>query len=253
MKFLHISDLHLHRSQDDNQPVKEMFEYIKANYPDHYLIITGDIVDDGHPRQYARAAELLMEFEGRVFICPGNHDYGAGGAFFSKERAMRFDRSLSEPLDQGGSFTGDATPVVNVVRDGGQAVMLIALDTNLETWIPLDMACGEVGEYQLGVLDAILGNPSTAGMPKILFFHHHPFMHFNPIMMLKDACELARVVNERVDVILFGHKHVSKYWSNQFGAEHVLASGKSPGAEGMAREVIIDAGGITVNDVKVMI
>ena len=53
--------------------------------------------------------------------------------FYSKERAKRFDEMLSMRLDQGGTFTGDNTPVVHVLEEGNSRVMLIALDTNLET------------------------------------------------------------------------------------------------------------------------
>lgn len=50
-------------------------DVIKERYPTHYVILTGDIVDDGHEEQYKRAAEALAPFTGRIFISPGNHDY----------------------------------------------------------------------------------------------------------------------------------------------------------------------------------
>jgi DNA repair exonuclease SbcCD nuclease subunit len=111
MKFLHISDLHLHRHERDNGNAMTMFQFIKQHYPDHKLIVTGNITDDGHEKQYNRAYEALKPFTGNVFICPGNHDFGAAGNFYSRERGERFDEILSIPLQQGGTFTGDLTPV----------------------------------------------------------------------------------------------------------------------------------------------
>jgi hypothetical protein len=78
---------------------------------------------------------------------------------------------LSKPLNQGGTFTGDATPVVNIVDGAGERIMLIALDTNLETDHPFDFACGEVGEAQLSFLENLLDAPTSKEMQKVLFFH----------------------------------------------------------------------------------
>ena len=109
-------------------------------------------------------------FKGRIFLCPGNHDFGAAGNFYSRERAERFDEFLSIPLGQGGTFTGDKTPVVNIVQEDGEKVMVIALDTNLETEQAFDFACGKVGKTQRSALDNILCNPTTRDMKKIVSF-----------------------------------------------------------------------------------
>ena len=170
MKFLHLSDLHIHMHQADNKDTNTLLALVKDRYPEHYLIVTGDITDDGHPRQFENAQKALMDFKGRVFICPGNHDFGVLGNFYSYERARRFDEFLSGPLDQGGTFTGDNTPVVNMVRDASAEVMIIALDTNLETSHPFDFACGEVGESQLAALRTVLENPCSDRVVKLLMF-----------------------------------------------------------------------------------
>lgn len=250
MRFLHLSDLHFHRHESDNLDATDMLRYVKQTYPGHHLIVTGDIVDDGHEEQYHRAFEALEPFRGQIFIAPGNHDFGAAGNFYSWERAERFDRMLSLPLNQGGTFTGDCTPVVNILKDKNAEVMLIALDTNLETEHPFDFACGEVGEKQLAALETILANPATATMVKILFFHHHPFMHNNPFMELKDARDLFRTIFSRVQVVLFGHKHVSGQWQDINGIKYVLAADNSPGKD-YAREIIVTDDTITVNDVVI--
>ena len=250
MKFIHLSDLHFHRNKKDNIKVKRMLDCVKNKYPDHKLIITGDIVDDGDERQYERALDALKEFKGRIFLCPGNHDFGATGNFFSRERAKMFDRYLSVPLQQGATFTEDNTPVVNIIKQKNDEVMLIALDSNLETDHPFDFACGEVGDTQLSALDTILTNPTSANMTKILFFHHHAFMHNNPFMELKDAPGVMRVIYNRVAVVLFGHKHVSGIWRNINGVQFILASDNSPGKD-FAREITILNNTVDVRDISI--
>jgi 3',5'-cyclic AMP phosphodiesterase CpdA len=248
MKFIHLSDLHFHRRKKDNKEAMNVLEFIKKQYPTHNLIVTGDIVDDGHEEQYGRAFDAFKPFMGKIFISPGNHDFGAVGNFYSRERAERFDEKLSIPLQQGGTFSRDNTPVVNIVEEKNERVMLIALDTNLETNHPFDFACGEVGDTQLSALDTIL--TTTDNIIKVLFFHHHPFMHNNPFMELKDAYELMRIIFNRVDVVLFGHKHVSKQWENMGGIDYLLASDNSPGKD-FAREITIEKDKIKVADIKV--
>lgn len=250
MKFIHVSDLHFHRHQQHNQEANNLLKTIKGRYPDHMLIVTGDITDDGHTLQFQNAFEALKAFKEKVFIAPGNHDFGAVGNFYSKERALHFDEMLSIPLQQGGTFKGDNTPVVNVVAEGDDRAMLIALDTNLETDHPFDFACGEVGSEQLSAVDRILSDPSNAEAVKLLFFHHHPFMHNNPFMELKDALDLMRTIFGRVDILLFGHKHVSRRWKNINGIQFILASDNSPGKD-WAREISIEKKDITVKDISI--
>ena len=248
MKFIHLSDLHIHTHADDNKAVSSILDFVAKSYPEHNLIITGDIVDDGTSAQFANAYAMLKPFQGRVFLCPGNHDFGAAGNFYSAERALRFDRTLAEPLNQGGTFKGDSTPVVNVVRAGGREVMVIALDSNLETDHPFDFACGEIGKSQLSALDTVLGRTSSARMIKMLFFHHHPFMVNDPFMELKDARKLVSTIFGRVDVVLFGHKHEMNQWENRWGAKYVLASDNSPGKH-FAKEISISETDIKVTSI----
>lgn len=248
MKFIHISDLHFHKNEKDNENVLNLLKTIKNNYPNHNLVITGDIADDGHSEQFENAYQALAPFKGKIFIVPGNHDFGAAGNFYSRERAQRFDEMLSARLDQGGTFTGDNTPVVHVLEEGGSRVMLIALDTNLETDHPFDFACGAVGDEQLSGLKTILANAERANMVRMLFFHHHPFVHGNPFMELKDAQPLIRAIYNRVDVMMFGHKHVTEKWENLCGIQYVLAADNSPGKD-WAREITVEGMDISMEPV----
>jgi 3',5'-cyclic AMP phosphodiesterase CpdA len=241
MKIIHLSDLHFHTSNKKNRKALETLKKVKEKFADHYIVVTGDIVDDGHVKQYDNAFKALKSFKGRIFIAPGNHDFGAVGNFYSLEKARLFDEKLSIPLGQGGTFVSENKPVVNVVQEGNDSAMFIALDTNLETNHPFDFACGKIGEKQLSDLSAILNNPTIPGMKKILFFHHHPFMRNDPFMELKDAKRLARLIYNKVDIVLFGHKHEMAKWENRWGVDYVLASDNSPGKAKVNRITIQDS------------
>ena len=250
MNFLHISDLHFHRRKKDNKEAVKLLKFIAQRYPAHILIVTGDITDDGDPEQYDRAFEALSGFAGRIFICPGNHDFGAAGFIYERQRARRFDEKLAGPLGQNGAFAGSSQPVTHLLKEGDDQVLLIALDSNLETQTPFDFACGEIGQSQLGALDAILGNPGNAAMTKLLLFHHHPFMRNDPFMELKDARNLWPVVYGRLDGMLFGHRHVSEMWRGKGGVRFVLAADNAPG-KAYAREITVAQREIRVSDLPV--
>lgn len=250
MKFLHISDLHFHRHQKDNKDAIKTLKTIKQRYPNHYLIATGDITDDGHEQQYAAAYDALKDFKGHIFICPGNHDFGAVGFVYEQHRAELFDERLSIPLEQGGPFTGSNAPIVTVVKDNSDRVMLIALDSNLETTTPFDFACGEIGADQLSALNPIFSNPDTEAMTIFLFFHHHPFIRNDPFMELKDARMLWATIYHQVDVVLFGHKHVYDKWQDKNGVKFILASDNSPGKD-YAHEITVEQKVITVVDASI--
>lgn len=51
MRFIHLSDLHFHCNPQDNTAIITTLDVIKERYPTHYVILTGDIVDDGHEEQ----------------------------------------------------------------------------------------------------------------------------------------------------------------------------------------------------------
>lgn len=251
MDFLHLSDLHYHRDPKDNAKVNQTMAFVREHFPKHHLIVTGDLSDDGHALQFENALNDLKPFLGRILVVPGNHDFGVAGNFYSLERAERFDRMISEPLGQGGSFHGYNMPVVNVVQEGADTVMVIALDSNLETEHPFDFACGQIGEGQLKGLDRILKEASPS-MTKILILHHHPFIFNNPFMELVDARELMRTIYDRIDVIMFGHKHESKMWKEQElkGVKYALAADNAPGKD-YARSLTVKNGKITVKNVKI--
>jgi len=248
VKFLHLSDLHIKADVDEDAAVVRMIRYVLAEYPEHKIIVTGDITNDGTFFQYSRAIDILSPFAGRLYVCPGNHDYGVSGVFYSERRAHRFNSVLMSGLGNDDMFQKDQ-PVATVLGDDSADVLLIALDSNLKTKYPFDFACGEIGDTQLKALTSTLNEWSYRPMTKILFLHHHPFIVDDPLMLLTDSDKLQDVIYGRVDAVLFGHKHEMRQWNNMNGISSILASDNSPHAA-IAKEIVVSRKGVTVNSVK---
>ena len=245
---LHLSDLHFRSEAEDNVAAAATLSYIAAHYPEHHVLITGDITDDGQEAQYAKARAALEPFRGRLWLLPGNHDYGPLGNFYLEECAERFDRFLAAPFC-GVTFGEGAVPAIKTVETASEKVMWIGLNSNLRTASPFDFACGEVGELQRTMLEAILSEPANNECIKIVALHHHPFYH-SAFLRLLDGKELLRIVFGRADVLAFGHKHVAGLWPAAAGMPWILAAENSAGRP-TAREVLIEHGRIEVRDVSI--
>jgi hypothetical protein len=100
------------------------------------------------------------------------------------------------------------------------------------------------------VLDVVLGNFGNAGMAKFLLLHHHPFIRNDPFMELKDAGKLWPVVYQRLHVMLFGRRHVSKMWNNKGGVRFILSADNAAG-KAYAREIAVKQNDITVSDIPI--
>ena len=68
-------------------------------------------------------------------------------------------------------------------------------------------------------------------------------------MILKDAHELMRTVYERVDVVMFGHKHKSKLREDVHGIRYVIAADSSAEPGCIVREIEVSKNRIVVNQI----
>jgi 3',5'-cyclic AMP phosphodiesterase CpdA len=75
-----------------------------------------------------------------------------------------------------------------------------------------EFASGKVGERQRQWLTDKLKLKELSDLKKVVYLHHHPFIHLNRTMVLRDAKEFMDVCRGKVDVLLFGHKHVANVW-----------------------------------------
>lgn len=249
IQFLHLSDLHFHRRHKDNVAIDQLLDGVASAYPGHHVILTGDVTDDGDEAQYVNALAALERFRGRLWLVPGNHDYGPLGNFYSDECASRFDRFLSMPFAQGITFGEGSVPSVNVVATESERVVLIGLDSNLRTADPFDWACGQIGEQQRAMLTDILSWSEYGDSVKIVYLHHHPFVHSTTLKLL-DGDAFIRTVFGKADIVAFGHKHVAGLWRGLAGTQWIVAAENSPGRL-TVREISIERNKAAVRDMPV--
>ncbi len=247
-KIIHISDLHFRANNDGrDELLAQGLAKLNERCPEHNLIITGDITDDGSREQYELAYAHLSPFIGRLFLCPGNHDYGAMGNFYSRDRAARFDE-FTESLQIYAYYFDSGGPVIKTVNDGERNINIVGLDTNLKTTTAFDFACGKVGDSQLEHLWNFFHTSIRRPDINIVYLHHHPFVNLNPMMELVDRRKLMRIIYGRVNVLLFGHRHTEKTWQGERGIQLINSAGAFEG-DGVVKEIVIkDPGNIKIND-----
>lgn len=273
LKFLVLSDLHINANDAitntagfTNLDTSRMLKRVKALYKEHILIVTGDIVDNqlGAPWnvvEFNKAYDLLSPFAGRIYLCPGNHDFGVLGNAFEPVSPMSFDHILAKRLVASPtaltpwSFIGDNGVNFAYVGASGFVVNLYALDTNKETISVHDFARGMVGGKQLGELNTRwLLPPKMPNEVRIVFFHHHPFLG-DWKMELEDADKLRKVLAGKVDVACFGHNHSQEppgRYAGKYGVPYWLASGASPREKEAFEITVEDAGGLLKLSVKMV-
>lgn len=196
MKLIHISDLHIGKSEKQNNKVKHFLDGIKRKHSDlSALLITGDITNDGTKEQYKIATNFLQDFN--VIVCPGNHDYGRIGNFFSEKYVHNFMNSFV-PYRNCYNFFWDKYEIVAEVS---------CWDSCLHTTSILDFARGKIGKEQLENLKFYLDSCGD-DVWRIVLLHHKPFSlswYEQSFMKLEDAKEFLEIVEPRADVVCYGH------------------------------------------------
>ena len=227
LRIVHLSDLHLHKNakKADNRNAVQIVNYLKDRYKcgegegPTYIVLTGDLVDDGREDQFKhlsnKVIKPLKKAGFKVLPVPGNHDYAKNGLEF-REGAPALYREFAHN-DPNQKFP-DITPADD------EQVRFIGLDSadrKNKVWA----AEGIIGERQriklAGELDACHKNRIYS----VLYLHHHPFYRY-PLVALRDWEKLKDVIENKVSLVLFGHRHVSAAYFGHIGVPHMLASGK---------------------------
>ncbi len=232
MKIIHLSDTHVGHG-DNAARLKYVIEDIHSlvgDSHDYMVVHTGDLLDRGVASESLAALDLLNALSRPnsssnvlpVLLCPGNHDYGSS-THIDRERADRFRSTFSDYI-----FGGRPRqfPVLTTLRN----CSFIGLDSSqaeLGFWTQW-FAEGQVGEEQMQRLAEILDKPEVQNSYKVVYLHHHPFIgsyalrpdkrarnhwlkllywYGRRFMRLKDAYSLMQCVRDRIDLLLFGHRH----------------------------------------------
>jgi len=201
-KIIHLSDLHVGHEDCGTRfrTIIDNITFLKQPAMNYIILITGDIVENAtQPEQVNEAVDAIEQFEERgyrVLVVPGNHDYGTGSW-----GDIKFVDSFKKKFFK---LPHISYPKLNIIDE----LAFIGLDSTAEElhWHDRIFSEGELGKDQLKRLKGILGKPEVAGRKKIIYLHHHPF-DFKFGMQLKDKNELKKIIENKIDALLFGHYH----------------------------------------------
>ena len=95
-------------------------------------------------------------------------------------------------------------------------IAFIGLDSTAEELNGFDrfFSEGELGETQLRRLKRILKKSVVASRKKVVYLHHHPF-DYKVGMQLQDSDDLRDIIENKIDMLLFGHYHVDSASANK--------------------------------------
>lgn len=174
---------------DSNRMLAEALAHVHAldRRPD-LLLITGDLVDEGHPDEYAMLRKLLAATRIPFLVIPGNHDHRENfrAAFHAQQPCLP-----------------KAGPMHWCVDD--YPVRIIGLDS-----CPAGQHHGAIDEQGLAWLARVLAQDQRK--PTLLLLHHPPFVSGIPYLdqyRYTDAQPLEEIVRRapNIERVLCGHVH----------------------------------------------
>lgn len=226
-KIIHLSDLHVGQEECSKnfQIITDKISASQLPAEDHVIIITGDIVENAnHPQYIDEALSLIGQLEKhgyKVLVIPGNHDYGTGtlgDAKFVRIFKKRYFNSVTITY-----------PKLDIIDD----IAFIGLDSTAEELHFIDrfLSEGELGRKQLNRLKKTLKKPEVISRKKVVYLHHHPF-DYKVGMQLKDSEDLRKILENSIDMLLFGHYHADpssagKIYNGNWGIPRCYNAGSS--------------------------
>lgn len=205
-----LADLHVDEASthyQHNARLREMFGWLaKIVAPGDVVQFYGDSVNSPTKGNYVKLTEVispLIDAKCGLSFIVGNHDNSKTGLFWwsgGDEMFRRFKRHVN------------ALPRKFQVGN----CEMINLDTTLHTWMPTDLAQGEVGDRQLRQLKKELDESRARGLISIVGGHHDPTSWVEPEKML-DAAKLFNVLRRgKAGKYICGHSHQYNLMTQRF-------------------------------------
>lgn len=196
MIIVQVSDFHVDLcvrtaagTVDTRERLRQAVAWVDALRPvPDVVLVTGDLVNDGTPEQYAFVKQMLSMLTVPCYVVPGNHD--------DRENMRRAF------ADQG--YLDSESDYLHYVIDGCP-LRLVALDT----LIP-GQEQGELCTRRLTWLEERLSD--APARPTLIFMHHPPFATGMPtfdMIGLRGAPEMAALIarHSQIEAIICGHVH----------------------------------------------
>ncbi|MEV0320268.1 metallophosphoesterase [Streptomyces sp. NPDC050658] len=202
----HLSDPHLTTGPLSGDPAtglhRALGRVLALDPRPDCVVITGDLVDQGHPQEYRALHEVIRRFPLPLKLVAGNHD--EPDALLAEFAGTRFLGGDSRGADGGGDGGGDGGKETHYTVDF-PAFTLVVLDSKVPRF-----GGGRLGAAQLAWLDDVLSR--RPAVPAIVCLHHPPIAVGIPFldgMRLEDGKELGRVLARHGHVarVLAGHVH----------------------------------------------
>jgi len=200
LNFVHISDTHIHPSEDyiksyaDYTPRIGAEALVKAINdlpvaPD-FVLHTGDVAYDPDPEAYTAVVDILSQIQCPIHYLAGNHD----------------EATALQQIVMGRGESDTLTPLHFDFEHGG--VQFVGVDSNG----PAEPPAGFIIESQLDWLDGICSADDER--PLVIATHHNPVHGHIPWlenwMGIQNADDLHRILlkaKERLLGVFFGHIH----------------------------------------------
>jgi predicted phosphodiesterase len=208
-RFVVLTDIHIGAAGTD-ELARRAVEEINALRPE-FVVVPGDITDDGEPEQFEHVSDVLRGLEAPVHVVLGNHDAVC--------------RSTREPV--GAELFAAAygeKPVDRVIECGPVQVVLVdSTDPTASPFPDWDLARGGFrddaggvnnGAFAPGQVEALAARIDP-GRPALLVMHHElqPFAGFPPVMFgvrEQDSEALFGALSaHRILGVVAGHTHRS--------------------------------------------
>lgn len=188
--ILHITDTHLFADEDgallgikSNASFLSVINEIKRGNRKYDLIVaTGDFVQDGSKKSYARFAEQIKQFNTPCVWLAGNHDN------FSYMQEVFSNYQLAE----------------NKVVSLGDNWLIVLLNSQV-----VGQACGLLPQSELQFLEKTLLAHTDKNV--MVFLHHHPISsgcHWLDEHILKNSNELEEIVKKFPSIKGLGWGHI---------------------------------------------
>jgi predicted phosphodiesterase len=163
---------------------------------------------------------------------PGNHDYAQWGNAFDRKAPARYDKYVRKIPTYPRSWIDTLQPA------NERKVVFIGVDSG-DRKNKVSFANGIVDEDQRQSVQATLTASKYANHFKVLYVHHHPFER-DWFVSFHQASQFLDMIRRKVDLLLFGHKHVHEAFFQRYDIPTMLASGKvtKPSGDGLAFRVI---------------
>lgn len=182
-----------------------------ARAADH-VVVTGDITNLGHEREYEEARALLDDVARavEVTVAPGNHDLYVPEVGHHQRFARHFEPFLRADLPELAAHVR-AGPFPCVKLRG--PVAFIALSTAVPR--PPFVSSGWLGQAQLEALRVILAHPEVRRRTPVVLVHHDPLASRLRLEQLRTGLLDARALRDALGLlarglVLFGHLHVRR-------------------------------------------